>query len=476
VSWRSRTVRLLSGFLVVAAGAAAGPAGAASASPPSGALWVDQGASRCSDALAPEHVTRETPWCTIQRAVGAARPGDSVWVLPGRYHGVVRPTVSGSPSAPIRFVAAGGVTIDAAGAAVALKVVGVDRLSFEGFTLTGASDQGVFVDKANHVTLERLSVTGNGAQGIQVRATASTVSDSAISRNGLAGISELRGSADNVYRGNTITANGKDGALYNGDGIQLNGVGAAVSDNTITGNGDPGIFEHGIYAGPQSSDYLIESNTLARNAASDIKAAGAGGTVRYNRLEDARLGLVLSDNTRPVSAYYNLVVGRFQHAVFFTDGTHGARARLWDNTVVQTGRLTSSGDASTVFIASASLADLRNNLICYTSPDQLGVPLFVTDTSRANVVSNTNWLCGTAAHGRNVALNGARRTLGKWRATTGQDEQSLLTRPPTFDREFRITSRNLGARLGQALGLERDYAGVRLSAQRPDIGAYQSRA
>ena len=49
-----------------------------------------------------------------------------------------------------------------------------------------------------------------------------------------------------------------------------------------------------------------ESRTLAHNAASDIKAAGSGGTVRYNRLEDSRLGLVFSDNAEPISAYYNL--------------------------------------------------------------------------------------------------------------------------------------------------------------------------
>ena len=477
MSWRSCLARVLSGFVVVAVGAIAGAVGAASVSAATaGVLWVDQATAGCSDALTRGQVTRETPWCSLQRAVGAARPGDSVWVMPGRYRGTVRPTVSGSVSAPIRFVApSGGVTVDAGGATVALKVVGVDWLWFQGLGVTGADGQGVFVDDSTGVTLTQLTVTGNRAQGIQARASALTVSDSTISRNGLAGISELVGSTGNAYRDNTITENGKDGAPYNGDGIQLNGVGASVSGNTVTGNGDPGIFEHGIYAGRRSSDYLIESNTLAHNAASDIKAAGSGGTVRYNRLEDSRLGLVFSDNAEPISAYYNLIVGKFQHAVFFTTGTDGARVRLWDNTIVQTGRLTSAGDASAVFIASAALADLRNNLICYTNFDQLGVALFVADTSRASLVSNTNWLCGGDLRGRNVALNGARATLSQWRSSTGQDGGSFSTRPARFDRDFRVTSRNLGARLGEPLGLERDYAGVSVSARAPDIGAYQSR-
>jgi Right handed beta helix region len=475
VVWRSRSARLLSGLVVVGVTAVAGAFDATPTGAATGALWVDQTKATCSDALTREQVSPETPWCSLQRAVGAARAGDSVLVMPGRYRGTVRPTVSGSVSAPIRFVASsGGVTIDAAGASVALKVIGVDWLSFQGFAIVGASRQGVFVDGSTGFTLSHSRVAGNGAQGIQVRASAIKVSTSTISLNGSAGISELVGSAGNVYRDNTISSNGKDGNPMNGDGIQLNGVAATVSGNTITGNGDPGIYEHGIYAGRSSSNYLIESNTVARNAASDIKAAGSAGTVRYNRLEDSRLGLVLSDNDRPISAYYNLIVGKFQHAVFFTTGTEGARARLWDNTIVQTGRLTSVGDASAVFIASAALAELRNNLICYTNPDHLGVPLSVADTSLASLVSNTNWLCGSDAHGRNVALNGTRTTLGHWRSSNDQDTRSLSTRPATFDRDFHVTSRNLGARLGQPLGLERDYAGARISAGTPDIGAYQS--
>jgi hypothetical protein len=475
VSWRSRSARLVSGFVVVAVAAIAGAVGAAPAGAASGVLWVDQANAHCSDALARERVSRETPWCSLQHAVGAVLPGDSVWVMPGRYRGTVRPTVSGSPSAPIRFLAASpGVTIDAAGAPVALKLIGVDRLSFQGFIVTGAAAQGVFVDNSGAATLTQLTVMGNRSQGIQTRAADLTVSDSTISRNGLAGISELAGSVGNVYRDNTITSNGRDGSPYNGDGIQLNGVGATVSGNTITGNGDPGIYEHGIYAGPQSSGYLIESNVVAHNAASDIKAAGSGGTVRYNRLEDSRLGLVLSDNAQPIRAYYNLIVGKFQHAVFFTTGTDAARARLWDNTIVQTGRLTPIGDASAVFIASAALADFKNNLICYTNPDNLGVALFVADTSAASLASNTNWLCGSDARGRNVALNGHRTTLTGWRGATGQDTGSLSTHPARFDRDFHVTSRNLGARRGQSVGLERDYAGVRVFARTPDIGAYQT--
>ena len=437
-------------------------------------LWVDQAASMCADTLTRDQVTRARPWCTIQAAATHVDPGDSVYVMPGHYLGPVQLRRPGSATSPTRFEAPEGrATIDAAGAAAALKLIGVHDVSFDGFTVTGAAGQGIYLDNASDITLAQLTVRRNGSYGIQASASRLTISDSTIDDNAMGGISELADSSGNVYRDNTISGNGHDGKPYNGDGIQLNGTSALVSGNTITDNGDPGIYEHGIYAGARSTNYVLESNTLAGNAASDIKAAGASGTVRYNRLGDSRLGLVLSDNAQPVLAYYNVIAGRFQHAVFFTTGTSPAQARVWNNTIDQTGSPDSRGDASAVFINSAALAEIKNNIICHANEDNRGAALFVNDHTQAGLTSNNNWFCSTDSSRRSLVLNGRRLTLRAWARTTGDDRASLSTAPAEFDSHSRVVSRNLGAGAGQPLGLTRDAAGVAVPAAHPNLGAFQ---
>ena len=179
-----------------------------------------------------------------------------------------------------------------------------------------------------------------------------------------------------------MSSNGHDGQRYNGDGVELNSSGATVTGNHITRNGDGVGFEHGIYAGSTARRYTITGNTIGGNAGADVKAAGGPGLVANNRLMSGLFGVVLSDNPAPVTVQYNLIQGRFQHGILLTTGHTAARARLWNNTVQQTGRSTRSGNASAVFVASATLLELRNNLFAYTNSDALGTALMINDRAR----------------------------------------------------------------------------------------------
>jgi hypothetical protein len=343
--------------------------------------------------------------------------------------------------------------------------------------VTGAVVQGVWASGVERVTFDRLHVSGNGGPGIQIlNSGAATVTHSQITGNGGAGIFEGTGTSGGIYVSNEITSNGLNGDPYNGDGIQIGGAGAYIAGNTILANGDPGPFEHGIYTGPSSRDFLIEGNVISRNAASNVKAAGSNGTIRYNRLEEGRLGLVVSDNASPVVAYYNLIFGKYQHAVFVTLGNAAAQARLWNNTIVVTARNGDSGDASAVFVKAADLLDMRNNLVSYTNADRAGSAVNVPDAGQVKTfTSNSNWLSSTQPTGRHLVWNGARVTLNQWTRNTGQDGASVASSPPRIDADAYVVSTNLGRGRGQDLGLVRDYSGLAVpTASAPDIGAHQA--
>ena len=177
-----------------------------------------------------------------------------------------------------------------------------------------------------------------------------------------------------------------------------------------------------------------------------------------------------------VTVEYNLVQGSFQHGIFLTTGTTPARARLLNNTVEQTGRWTTSGDASAVFVASAAQLVLRNDLLSYTNPDALGSALFVNNASLlASFDSQTNWFSSTDSRGRYLAWNGSRVGIADWRRLSAHDAVSIASAPPAFDASGRVVSANLGAAAGTWLGLKRDLVGTLLPVNgAPDIGAYQA--
>lgn len=445
---------------------------AAPVSAQASSLYVDAAQADCSDGRSAAQNTATTPWCSLAPAAGKTQPGDVVRVAPGVYRGSFRPLVSGTRELPIRVLAsAPGAVLDAAGAANALKLIAVAGWSFEGITITGGVNQGVWAEATRDVTLRDVTVTANPGAGVQLKgAAATTVTDSTISANGSAGVLELAGSTGSRISANRITGNGRGHSLYNGDGIQLGGSGAVVSGNTITGNGDAGLYEHGIYAGAASTGWTIERNTISGSGAANIKASGSG-SVRYNRLVDGTYGLVLAANPAPVDVFENVITGRAQHLVFLTTG---ARARLYHDTIVQSGRSAASGEASAVFVNEAVSLEVRNTLACYDGPDDLGVALWINNASRAGTfTADTNWLCSRDARGRHTAYNGSRVDAATWRQSSHADARSVLSAPPTFDPDARALTPLHGAGIGDPLSLvTSDFAGVPWTATR-DAGAYR---
>jgi hypothetical protein len=392
------------------------------------------------------------------------------------YAAQLRPLGSGTPAQPIVYQADGPVTVAAPAGTVTVMLTGVHDIVLRGFTVRGAAPQAIWVDDASRILIDRMTIATGGGVGVQIkRGTAVTITHTRLINNARAGLLDMSAARNTTLSASVVSANGMDGRRYDGDGVELNSYGANVTGNRITHNGDSVGFEHGIYAGSSARNYTISGNTIGGNAGADIKAAGGPALVADNRLTSGLFGVVLSDNPAPVTVQYNLIQGRFQHGVLLTTGQSPARARLWNNTVQQTGRSTLSGNASAVFVASADMLELRNNLLAYTNPDALGTALMINDRSLVGSFrSSTNWYSSTDSAQRHLAWNGSRVTFGQWRDLSGQDVSSFDSPPPSFSGSGRVASGNMGVARGTRLGLARDLAGTPLDPQRPpDIGAFQ---
>jgi hypothetical protein len=442
------------------------------------ALYVDPGSTACSDQASVLIASSPaTPWCSPSPAARLARPGDIVHLAPATYAAQLRPTASGTPGLPIVFQADGPVTIAPPDASVGVLLSGVHDLVVRGVSVLANATQGIAIDNAQNITVDRDSVTNHGGSGVWIKhGTAVVVSRCVLSDSERAGLFDSLYAVGTTLSDSTITGNGIDGQQFGGDGVDLNGTDEVARGNTITGNGDGAGFEHGIYVGATAVHYSITGNSIAGNAGADIKATGGAGVIAYNALRSSFWGLALSDNTTMVTVEYNLVQGSFQHGIFLTTGTTPARARLLNNTVEQTGRWTTSGDASAVFVASAAQLVLRNDLLSYTNPDALGSALFVNNARLlTSLDSQTNWFSSTDSRGRDLAWNGTRVGIADWRRLSAHDVASIDSVPPLFDTSGRVASANLGAGAGTWLGLRRDLAGTLLPVNgAPDIGAYQS--
>jgi hypothetical protein len=153
------------------------------------ALWVDATSPACSDTQArvldPAH-----PYCSVARAASQVVEGDTVRVAPGRYPGTVRPARGGTPDAPVRFVADGpGVVLDAAGAANAIKLIATGDVQFTGFEVTGAVNQGVWVERSDRIVLDHVAVRANPGAGVQIMSgTGTTAARALITQNAICGL------------------------------------------------------------------------------------------------------------------------------------------------------------------------------------------------------------------------------------------------------------------------------------------------
>ncbi|MEV5199263.1 right-handed parallel beta-helix repeat-containing protein [Streptomyces sp. NPDC053720] len=254
------------------------------------------------------------PGESIQKAVDAAQPGDTVVVLPGTYRESVLVT---KPDVTLR--GSGGRTVlrppepDARAADACAKagngicVQGrsgktVDGVHIESLTVTGFKKNGVWASWTDHLTVRQVTSEHNGVWGIaQERSTHGAFIGNTARANGDAGI----------FVANTVDAEGgatdTRGTELRDNTLTDNRIGftarrvrnMSVHDNSLTGN-CTGVFVVGDEGKPQAGAMTIASNEITGNnkscarterlpalQGSGIVLTGAADTkVRSNTIRD----------------------------------------------------------------------------------------------------------------------------------------------------------------------------------------------
>ncbi|WP_326668045.1 right-handed parallel beta-helix repeat-containing protein [Streptomyces sp. NBC_01257] len=228
-------------------------------------------------AAASGHVVR--PGQSIQAAVDAARPGDTIVVRPGTYRESVLITTPGltlrgsgsrtviepgaSGSQPYNACAKAGNGICVLGTARNT----VDDVSLRSLTVSGFTRSGVWASWTDRLEVRSVTSRSNGIWGIaQQRSTRSDIRDSTVRANGDAGVfiansvDEEGGASDTLgtrVRGNTLTDNRI--------GLTARRVrNMTVSDNTFTANCS-GVNVVGDEGTPKAGAMTIRSNRITGN-------------------------------------------------------------------------------------------------------------------------------------------------------------------------------------------------------------------
>lgn len=230
--------------------------------PPSQRLYVRNSGDDTRDGLTPDSALR-----TIQQAVNNAIPGTEIIVGPGTYTGTV--SISGNGSADLPILLRGDSDGSASGDPSGEVVV------------TSAGGVGVFVDGAQHWTVEGLTITGS-AIGIHVRreARSTRVQHNEVYGNTDDGI-RIQDTADVTVFNNLIYCNGRRGVLVAGS--SSGSTGTALVQNTIVANADRGVFI-GTSSVPSVGTWM-RNNLIQDNCGNGIQVVDSslqGYDAQYN--------------------------------------------------------------------------------------------------------------------------------------------------------------------------------------------------
>ncbi len=246
-------------------------------------LYVDNTNPFCLDTGGG---TQVQPFCTIGAAAAKVTAGQTVQVAGTTYAELVKIARSGTPTQPIVFTAAPGSSPTVTGATNGFSISGQSYVTVEGFNITRATGDGIYVKNSTNVDIVRNHVSYNGqpvlnetARGIRfANVDNSVVEDNTVDHNTAYGIYVDAGSTGVLVSGNTSFANAF-GYQRAASGIRIH----SSSGNTITGNVSRDNEDSGIDL-DKSTDNVVSNNLFSNNGdhGIDVTASSFRTTVTGN--------------------------------------------------------------------------------------------------------------------------------------------------------------------------------------------------
>ena len=446
------------------------------------------------------HVPGEYP--TIQQALNAAGPGDTVEVAAGVYFEKLEFPASGVAGQPISLVATAGArpVIDGTGVGGQNMVLiesksHVAVIGFEirnnlgvndgsGVRITGSGD-GIEI-RDNHIH----DILGEHAMGITVYGTEdpAPIQNLTISGNEITDCEPAQSEAltlngnvtDFVVENNLVRDVNNIGIDFIGGetDIQPNSTlvarnGLVRGNTVIRANSDyGGGFAGGIYV-DGGRDIVIENNWVSESDLGlEVGAENAGLTTR---------GIVVRNNVLSFNERAGLVFGGYAQSVGRAEeNTFRGNTLYKNNTVGEAGQGIhfQGGGVAEIWIQWGSDNVLENNLVV-AGPENIFIGSYEASSSVGNTLDHDLYFSHDPQAGE-FSLNGAAfQGLAAWRAGTGQDTNSQDVDPLLADGDggdFHLSAGSPAVGAGRPdfvpAPTERDLdGGTRLVGAAVEIGA-----
>ena len=382
--------------------------------------------------------SREHPCREIKALLSMLKPGNTIRVADGLYHGFEITDLRGTPEKPITIQAVGRAAriLPADSQSDALVIDNARYLVIDGFQISDARRNGINIHYSQFVTIRNCRVGGSGLNGI----AGSFCDDLHLEQNEsfgnkTNGISVSNSSHRPLVRANHLYNNGESGIFLNGD-RKMRGGNGILNDGLVTGA-------------------LVENNRIHANN------PAVGAAINMDGVQDS----VLRNNL----LYDNHSTGI---ALYKTDGAGGPKnLRLIHNTI----EVAADARFALEIHGTAGPVILRNNII-FNRNGKYGSLSFGSSKDFKQVDSDYNLFGGateiTPDDGK------SRLTFEAWQAQ-GRDQHSLIStsaeslfvRPTDFHLKENSLARSIGEILPDSTNDIEGHA--RPADRRPDIGAYQ---